>query len=137
MMNKELWRNQWFLSGLILLISLGAGILFVVIDYFITLPDFISIVGLMVAALTTGQQYTLHFQELIPKPLRLRVTIISTIVQIVLAALLIIPLYGEYPLGLIVAGLTFGALLTAAFTYFFLGFGSKQYLKFLEKKKLT
>jgi len=84
-MDKNLLKNLWILAGLLLAINIGLGLIIIVIVEFLKIGSSnISNIAGLVAAMIVGQIYAKNFKEVMPKQLRLNVTIIYTVITMIL-----------------------------------------------------
>ena len=87
-MDKNLLKNLWILAGLLLAINIGLGLIIIVIVEFLKIGSSnISNIAGLVAAMIVGQIYAKNFKEVMPKQLRLNVTIIYTVITMILELL--------------------------------------------------
>ncbi len=139
-MNKELLKKPWILTLLLLGISIVLGLLLsVIIDFFGLGSTGMSSVSSIVGAMIVGQIYAANFKELMPKKLRINVTIIYNSIQFVLGFLLGLILFPEIVLEIssffLFLGILLGFCVLFSFViYFMLGTGGKAYLKSTEKR---
>lgn len=134
-MDKTLLKNSWILAGLLLVINIILGlIILAVVEFFkIERPGMSGIAGI-IGAMSVGQIYTMNFKEIMPKKLRINVTVTYILAQMVLGSLYIFIL--EVPNYLLFFGILIGvSLFYSLFTYWMLGSGGKAYLKALQKRE--
>ncbi len=86
----------------------------------------------LLSALFVGQIYTVQFKELMPSKLRMQVTAIFSIVQIILGVLYSFIFFSE-DLFLFIGFFVGLTLFYAVFIYLMLGFGGTSYLRAREK----
>lgn len=134
-MDKTLLKNSWILAGLLLVVNIILGLaILAVVEYFNIGSSVMSGIAGIIGALVVGQVYTMNFKEIMPRRLRINVTITYTLAQIVLGSLYVFILGAQnYPLlfGLL-AGLS---LFYSLFIYLMLGSGGKTYLKAIQKQE--
>lgn len=139
-MNKELLKKPWILTLLLLGISIVFGMLILVVVNFFDLGSTgVSSVSSIVGAMIVGQIYAANFKELMPKKLRIKVTLIYNSIQFVLGFLLGMMLFQEIVLEIssffLFLGILLGFCVLFSFIiYFMLGTGGKAYLKSTEKR---
>lgn len=134
-MNKMLFKNAWILAGLLLVINIILGLIIFAIVEFFNIGDLrISGVAGILGAMTVGQIYTMKFKEVMPKKMRINVTLIYILAQMLLGSLYIFILsVSNYPLFF---GTLIGfSLFYSLFIYWMLGVGGKTYLQALQKRK--
>ena len=131
-MNKNIFKNAWILAGILLLLSILLAALVQLIAYFLAIgsSSLSSIAGIL-SAFFVGQIYATQFKELMSSKLRLHVTVITSLVQIVLGLVYVFIFSDDV---LLLTGLLVGiTLFYALFIYLMLGFGGTSYLRAQEK----
>ncbi len=134
-MDKTLFKKSWILAGLLLVINIILGlIILAVVEFFNIGSSSISGIAGILGAMLVGQIYTMNFKEIMPKKLRINVTIIYILAQMVLGSLYIFVLgVSNY---LLFFGILIGvSLFYSLFIYWMLGSGGKTYLKALQKRE--
>jgi len=135
-MDKNLLKNLWILAGLLLAINIGLGLIIIVIVERLKIGSSnISNIAGLVAAMIVGQIYAKNFKEVMPKQLRLNVTIIYTVITMILELLylyLVLGFLDALSLGILI-GLS---LIYSLFIYWMLGLGGKSYLKVSERRNV-
>ncbi len=136
-MDKTLLKNSWILAGLLLVISIILGLIILSVVDFFKLSSSTSGITIIVGAMLVGQIYVMNFKELMPKKLRINVTIIYVLPQIALVLLYIFIL--DVPIDYL---LFFSILIPICLFYSFilywtLGFGGWIYLKALQKREAS
>jgi len=114
-------------------IILGLIILAVIEFFNIGGSGMFGIAGIL-GAMLVGQIYTMNFKEIMPKKLRINVTITYILAQMILGSLNIFILgVSSY---LLFFGIFIGlSLFYSLFIYWMLGSGGKTYLKVLQKRE--
>lgn len=140
-MNKELLKNSWVLVGILTAITVIIGLIMGVLSEFfkIKIPSVFMVFMTIYGAMIIGQTYTRNFKEIMPKKLRINVTIIYSTIQLVLGLLYIFVLTHTSMWGnqeaLLISGIVIGIMLIVSlFIYFMLGYGGKTYFKALRKR---
>jgi len=136
-MDKNLLKNSWILAGLLLVINIILGlIILAVVEYFNIGSSGMSGIAGIIGAMIVGQIYAMNFKEIMPKKIRINVTVTYILAQMVLGSLYI------FILGVTNYLLFFGILIGLSlfyslFIYWMLGSGGKGYLKALQKRAAT
>ena len=111
-------------------------IILAVVEYFNIGSSGMSGIAGIIGAMIVGQIYTMNFKEIMPKNLRINVTVTYILAQIVLGSLYIFIL--GVPNYLLFFGILIGiSLFYSLFIYWMLGSGGKSYLKALQKREAT
>lgn len=134
-MDKNLLKNLWALAGLLMAINIVLGLIILfAVEFFKIGSSGVSAIAGMVGAMIVGQIYAMSFKEIMPKKLRIHVTITYTLAQMVLGSLYIFVLdISNYLLFFaILIGIS---LFYSLIIYFMLGSGGKIYLKGLQKRE--
>ena len=135
-MDKTLLKKSWILAGLLLVTNIVLGLLILTIVEFFKIgsPGISGIAGI-IGAMFVGQIYTVIFKEIMPKKLKINVTVVYILTQIVLGSLLYIFVL-DVPNYLLFFGILVGfSLLYSLLIYWMLGSGGKAYLKALQKRE--
>ena len=136
-MDKTILKNAWILSAMLFFFSILLAFLVQLIVFFLGIKSssLSSISGVMVAFIL-GQIYVSQFKEVMSPQLKLRVSSIYALVQIIVGVLygIIFISTDVFLFGALVIGVT---LLYAALIYVSLGLGSQSYVRMLEKSKST
>lgn len=137
-MDKAVLKNSWFLAAVVLIINVVLVLIIVAVVTFFKIGRVSSISGIaMVAgAMILGQVYAMNFKEIMPKKLRINVTITYMLAQIGLGSIyLFMVSVSNY---LLFFGILIGiSLFYSLCMYWSLGLGGKIYLKSLPKRKAT
>jgi hypothetical protein len=132
-MDKMLLKNAWSLAGLLLVINIALGLIMLFVINLLNLDSSLSGIAGMLGAMLVGQIYVTKFKEIMSKKLRINVTAIYILAQILLGSLYILTL--DVLNYLSSFGILIGiSIFYSLFIYSMLGFGGKTYLKALQKK---
>ena len=132
-MDKMLLKNAWSLAVLLLVINIALGLIMLFVINLLNLDSSLSGIAGMLGAMLVGQIYVTKFKEIMSKKLRINVTAIYILAQILLGSLYILTL--DVLNYLSSFGILIGiSIFYSLFIYSMLGFGGKTYLKALQKK---
>ncbi len=139
-LDKNLLKNVWVLAGLLLVAAFAISQMLSVLvrTVGISAPSAVSLVVAFAAAFSVGSIYTYYFKEIVPKELRRNATIIFMVLQLIASLLYVfaVPdISSVLGTGLTIVLVLVGTIIGAVVIYWALGFGGKQYLKSLERKK--
>jgi len=132
-MDKNVLKNSWILAGLLLIINIIIGLVFLAAVRFFEIgsPSISGIAGVM-GAMIVGQIYAMNFKEVMSKNLKVCVTTIYIFTQIVLSSLYFL-VFG-FPNQSLFFGILIGiSLIYSPLIYWLLGSGGKTYLKAMQK----
>ena len=134
-MDKTLLKNSWILAGSLLLINIISGlIILTVVEFFNIGNSGMSGIAAIIGAGIIGQIYTMNFKEIMPKKLRIKVTVTYILAQMALGSLYIFIL--GVPNYLLFFGILIGInLFYSLFIYWMLGLSGKTYFKALQKRE--
>lgn len=132
-MNKDLLKKSGILAGILLLIGIILeGILFLIGSWLDI--RYIAILSGIFAAYFVGQIYTSKFKEIMPKKLRLKVSSIVILIQLVLSILYGLFMDLELRLWLIISIIV--SIIYFFLVYWSLGRAGKIYLNIIKNRKL-
>ena len=128
-MNKNILKNSWVLSIIIILISAIVNFL---ASMFINMISVIAVLATLFSAMFAGQIYFMAFKKIMPKILKLKVALNYLCIQVILSILVIfyLRIFEIWVLALIIGV----SLIASAIVYWAIGFGGKIQLKAVEKK---
>lgn len=129
-MNKNILKNSWVLA---IMIVISASIINFLINLFIGIGIVMVAIATLAAAMFAGQIYTIAFNDVMPKILRLKTAVNYLCIQIALSISLIFAFgfFEIWALALMIGA----ALIASAVVYWAIGFGGRIQLKALEKRK--
>jgi len=131
-MNKNLLNNSWILAGLLFAISTIVRLIILAVVKFIGMGSAtISNIAGLIGAMIVGQIYSMNFKEIMPKRLRINVTIVYIISEMILGISYVL----WFGLTKLLLGLLVGLqLFIAIIIYFTLGFAGKNYIRSLKTR---
>ena len=132
-MDKNLFKNQWILTGLFILISVVFSYIGPALSIFGINNISTATVGIFMGAFFVGYIYAMYFNEPIPKQLKINVTVIYTAFQIMSAIALLVVFGVAYPVMVLISiGLP---LVYAVIIYLLISLGSKAQLDAVKRAK--
>jgi len=140
-MNKNILKNSWVLAGLLILINLILALISLAIEYFIDIGSALASVVSIISTMVVGQIYAINFKEIMPKKIRINVTLIYLVSNLLVLFLffsfteILFPSLSRALFVILMMVISLVICLPLFFLiYWLLGYGGKSYLKMMEKK---